>query len=407
MAGKKSETPPGRAAGGRAGRARSPQVTRARAQRSGPDLPQPFPGHRRLQRNTVPEDGAPRVKSDGMVFPVPAHTATGENCLLWYNTSLLQPTLPTGFNCWTQILSDWAVSRVWLAAEPPLCLEGRPELAAPFVAEIGAAIRKRQLHRWAGQLDFAQEQVTEPAFDEAGGPAYQALRDEMESAQHAYFSAWCAQRSGKAVASESVEALRGRMERLQAAFEDTRSRNKSVVKEARQAAAKAFWAERDPCVITDTYFADEPMHATIARLARIHPPWWGSFHRRLQQTFTHGHPAEGYLLEALPGLRRQVTKRTRLTLEGTVAGWWENNQDRWGWYTEAEPHYRMLSLRTRKKTQELIDWFNSTAPGFLSDQAVRVSLQVDLAERLREADPWSVPMPISADLACFSPHGRN
>jgi hypothetical protein len=342
-----------------------------------------------------------------MVFPMPARTVTGKNRLLWYITDLLQPKLPRGFNSWTQVLSDWAVSRVWLAAKVPPCLKGRPELAAPFVTEIGAAIRKRQLHRWAGRLDLAQQQVTEPAFDEAGGPAYQALRDEMESAQQAYFSAQRAQRSRGAVESETVMTLRSKMEQLQADFDTTRGRHESHVEKIRRETAKAFWATRNPCVITDTYFADEPIHANTARLARIHPPWWGAFHRRLQQSFAHGHPAEGYLHDALPGLRRQVTKRSKLKLEGTVALWWETNQQRWGWYARKEPHYRVLSQRADDKAKELIDWFNSTAPGYLSDQTVRVSLHAALTERLREADPWSVPAPDSRSMPAWSEHGLN
>ena len=289
------------------------------------------------------------------------------------------------------------MSRVWLASDCPRCLESRPELAAPFITEIGAAIHRRQLHRWGGQLDHAQQQVTEPAFDEAGGPAYQLLRDEMESAQSDYFSAWCAQRrSGRADESGTVMALHGQMEQLQAAFEGTRSRNEPLVDQARRAAAKAFWATRDPRVITDTYFADEPTHAVAARMARIHPPWWGAFHRRLQQVFALKHPDEGYLLDELPSLRRQASK---LTLEATVTGWWQSNQDRWGWYAEKDPHYRMLSERAGDKAEELVCWFKATAPGYLTDQAVRVSLQVALTERLREADPWSVPAPLLGRLS--------
>lgn len=295
--------------------------------------------------------------------------------------------------------------RVWLASDCPRCLAGSPELAAPFITEIGAAIRQRQLHRWGGQLDFAQQQVTEPAFDKAGGPAYQALRDEMEVARHGYYSAWCAQRrSGRADEPETVVALRGKMEQLQAAFEGTRRKHEPLVDEVRQAAAKAFWASRNPRVITDTCFADEPMHAVAARMARIHPPWWGVFHRRLQQVFALKHPAEGYLIDELPSLRRQATK---LTLEATVVGWWQSNQDRWGWYAEKDPHYRMLSRRTGKKARALVRWFNATAPGYLADQAVRVSLQAALTERLREADPWSVPAPDSCSMLPWGEHGPN
>lgn len=327
-----------------------------------------------------------------------------QNPNLCYTTGCLETPLPTGFNSWTQILTDWAASRVWLASAPPRCLEGRPELAAPFVAEIGAAIRQRQLHRWAAQIDFAEAQATEPAFDAAGGPTYLTLRKEMESAQSGYISAWHTQSSGKSEAPKSVDALRSRMEQLQGAFEDTRLRNERAVKKARRAAAEAFWTSRDPNVITDTYFADEPMHAVAARVSRIHPPWWGAFHRRLQQVFAHGHPAEGHLLDALPGLRRQATK---MKLEATVSEWWQDHHARWGRFVADEPHYRMLSQRAEKKARELVLWFDAAAPGYLADQAVRVSFHADLTERLRETDPWSVPAPDSRTLLPWGEHGLN
>lgn len=338
---------------------------------------------------------------------MPARTVTGKNRLLWYITDLLQPKLPRGFNSWTQVLADWAVSRAWLDTKTPPCLKDRPELAAPFVTEVSAAIRHRQLHRWVGRLDFAQERVTEPAFEEAGGPAYLALRTEMESAQQAYCSAWSAQRSERADESEAVVTLQRRMEQLQADFDKMQRQHKSHVEKIRRETAKAFWATRNPCVITDTYFADEPMRATTARMARIHPPWWGAFHRRLQQAFARGHPAEGYLHDALPGLRRKATKGSKLKLEGTVALWWETNQQRWGWYAKKEPHYRVLSDRAGDKADDLIDWVDSTAPGYLSDQTVRVSLHAALTERLREADPWSVPAPDGRSMLVWSEHGLN
>jgi len=335
---------------------------------------------------------------------VPAKTAHWQNRPLVICSTFLNSSLPTGFASWTQILTDWAVSRVWLASAHPRCLEGRPELAAPFVAEIGAAIRQRQLHRWAAQIDLAQAQATEPAFDTAGGPAYLSLRNEMESAQADFFSAWSVERSGRADEPETAAALRKKMERLQGAFKDTRLHNERAVKEARRAAAKAFWASRDPSLITDAYFADEPMHAVAARMARIHPPWWGAFHGRLQQRFAHGHPAEGYLLDELPGLRRQATK---LTVEATVTAWWQDSHARWGRFVEDEPHYRMLALRADKKARELVRWFDSTAPGYLADPAVRVSLHAGLTDRLREADPWSVPAPDSRSMLSWGEHGPN
>jgi len=94
-------------------------------------------------------------------------------------------------------------------------------------------------------------------------------------------------------------------------------------------------------------------------------------------------------------------------VEATVTGWWQSNQARWGWFAEAETHYRMLSLRARKKAQELVRWFEATAPGYLADQAKRVSLQAALPEQLCAAAPWSVPAPGSRSPLPWGEHGRN
>ncbi len=314
--------------------------------------------------------------------------------------------LPKGFNSWTQVLTDWAVSRVWLAIRTPNCLADRPELAAPFVTEISAAIRHRQILRWAGYLAFEQAKATEPAFDRAGGPAYAALRSEMESAQEAFVSA----RRVTPGQTETLvlEPLRHRMEQLQADFEGSRLQHRLFAQQAEKDAARVFWQMRDPRVITDTYFADEPPHTPAARMARIHPPWWGAFHLRLQKAFRQGHPAEGHLLDALPAVRRQAGKRSKLTLEATVSRWWQDHQDRLGWYCKQEPHYRMIARRAaKKKAPPLVQWLDRIAPGYRLDQSVHVTLHAELAERLRASDPQSVAIPSAATTLPWGEHGPN
>lgn len=309
--------------------------------------------------------------------------------------------LPKGFNSWTQVLTDWAVSRVWLAAKSPGCLADRPELAAPFVTEISAAIRYRQIPRWTGCLALVQAKVTEPAFARVAGPAYATLRSEMESAQLSFFSAW--QVTHGQVEAPVLEPLRRRMEHLQADCEGIPS-----ARQMARDAARFFWQERDPRVITDTYFADEPPHAPAARMARIHPPWWGAFHLSLQKAFRKGHPAEGHLLDALPEVRRQAGKRSKLTLEATVSRWWQDHQDRLGWYCKKEPHYRMIARRAAKqKAPKLIQWLDRTAPGYRLDQSVRVALHAELAERLRASDPQSVAVPSAVTMLPWGEHGAN
>jgi len=315
--------------------------------------------------------------------------------------ALLHLVLPKGFNSWTQVLTDWAVSRVWLAARSPGCLADRPELAAPFVTEISAAIRHRQIPRWAGCLALMEAQATDPVFNPAGSPTYAPLRSEMGSAQGSFFSA------GR-VTHGQVEApvlarLRGRVEHRPANCEST-----PAARQVARDAVQAFWQERDPRVITDTYFADEPPHAPAARMARIHPPWWGAFHLRLQKSFRKGHPAEGHLLDALPEVRRQAGKRSKLTLEATVSRWWQDHQGRLGWYCKKEPHYRMIAGRAAKqKAPKLIHWLDRTAPGYRLDQSVRVALHAELAERLRASDPHSVAIPSGVTALPWGEHGPN
>lgn len=388
------------------GRAHAPQVRWARAPAG--RAPTSRSRSRAIagrERNTVPEDGAPRAESDGRVFPVPDRTAAGENRLLWYNTSLLHPKLPRGFNTWTQVLSDWAVSRVWRATKIPPCLEGRPELAAPFVAEISAAIRHRQIPRWADCFAFEQTRATVPAFDRAGGPAYAAHWPEMRSAQLSFFSDWHVARSDEVEAPVFDPLSR---KPLQTDYDGTRSQHEPVALQAAKNTSRASWHAHDPRVITDTYFADEPPHAPAARMARIHPPWWGAFHLRLQKAFRQGHPAEGHLLDALPEVRRQAGKRSKLTLEATVSHWWQDHHDRLGWYCKQEPHYRMIARRAAKrKAPQLIRWLDRTAPGYRLDQSVRVALHAELAERLRVSDPQSVAAPSAATMLPWGEHGAN
>gem|GEM_PF-5700772 len=100
----------------------------------------------------------------------------------------LQPTLPKVFDSWAQVFTDLRVSEAFKASPLPRCLAPHPELAAPFVAEVGAAIREKQLHRRPVEVLVRRESVVEPAHERTGGPDYIALRNAMESAQANYFA---------------------------------------------------------------------------------------------------------------------------------------------------------------------------------------------------------------------------
>lgn len=282
-------------------------------------------------------------------------------------------------------MTDWAVSRAYTGIGPPECLKGHPELAVPFVATISAAIREKQLHRAVVEAILVQEQATEPAYDEAGGPAYLRLREAMEAAQNEYFEASRPLRRGEP-AKMDVAATRARMVELQTDFDRTRDQHAEFVHAARSTAARQFWSKRPTRGLPDTFFADVPFSALASRIARIHPVWWGGFFGRLQQALAFGHPAEGELLDRLPGLRKAATKKT---LAAVIDEWRAEHNDQWGWYGEV--HYRMLAIRSAKKAACLTHWFNARAPGYLTSEARRFALQLDLADHLAGVDPWIVP----------------
>lgn len=315
----------------------------------------------------------------------------------------MDPILPIGFTSWTQVLIDWGVSRAFSAADLPRCFKDRPDLAAPFVAEIGAAIRDKQLICRASEASLIAQQVTEPNYDLAGGTDYREVRFAMEKAQERFFAAW--RLLGADDADEhtpELAALRAEMERHQADFERIRRRHEPRVHAARQAAVRAYWSNRPLRGIPDTFFADAAPHTAPARMQRIHPPWWGAFLDRLQQPLAHGHPAEGHLLDELPNLRAAATKKT---LAGLIAEWRAKHNDRWGWYGNV--HDRMLARRAAGKAEWLTRWFNERAPDYLASVEMQYSLHMELAERLTEADPWAVSPPERSPFAYWSEHWRN
>ncbi len=326
----------------------------------------------------------PRPDRSGLVVP-----SLAKICVLWYNSGLLDPTLPIGFDSWTQVLSDWAVQQAFSRSKLPGCFKGRSDLAVPFVSAIGAAIRRKQLDRRATETALVVQQVTEPTYDRLGGTEYREVRAAMEDAQDRYFEFWRNQRPTDSEAdSPQLVALRAAMERNQTAFERVRRRHEREVQETGAKAVRAHWADRQVRGFPDTFFADAAQHSVAARMQRIHPPWWGAFLGRLQRPLSHGHPAEGFLLDVRPRLRIAARKKT---LAALIDEWRAEHNDRWGWYGKAFDW--VLAERADRKAKELVRWCNARAPGYLARNAVRRSLDAELAELLAAADPWPVPLP--------------
>lgn len=286
------------------------------------------------------------------------------------------------------------MSRAFDASGCPSAFQGRPELAAPLVAEIGATIREIQLRRRTVELAICRESVTESAHEQAGGPAYAGLRSAMEAAQERYF----AQRRAR---SEIRESYRVEMERLQTEFEACRRRHEPFVDQTRAAAVRAYWAAHPPRVITDQFFNGAPALGATSRMSRLEPAWWWrSFLPRLQHEFGDRHSADGRFLDTLPLLRREAKKKT---LAAVIAEWTEEYAEEWGW--DGPGHYRMLAIRANDKAREMADWFNARAPGYLEDESVRRSLHDTLADFLAGRDPLAAL--IASELARLGAHGHN
>ncbi len=265
--------------------------------------------------------------------------------------------------------------------------------------EISAALRERLLTRRAGQVALIQDTVIEPAHEQAGGADYQTLRESMEAAQENYLAIYSRCRDPE---TPSFVAAREAMELQQAEYKKFCEQLAPAVTRSRDQAVADFWKAQPATGVPDAIFADAAPHLSVSRLARIHPPWWGLFLGRLQKMLATGHPARGYLLDAMPRLRVEAKKKT---LDGVIAEWRAAHADRWGWYRPV--HHQMLAQRSAEYADQLTRWMDSTAPGYRTNPSQRHELHTALANCLIQADPCYFPMPAGPDSWAFGVHGRN
>jgi hypothetical protein len=289
----------------------------------------------------------------------------------------LQLTLPTGFDSWAQVLTDWRVSRAFEASPFPRCFNAEPELAAPFVAAISRAINERHLRHLSPELMLLRQRVVEPTFDRAGGPSYIALRKSMEAAQVRYF------REHHHRAQVYPATLPAEVCDLQAAFFATRRRHAAEVERVEHAVARAYWKVHPRHGIADNFFDNAADDSIPARMARVDPQWWWrSFFTRLQAKSKRHHAADGRLLDALPSLRAQARKTT---LAAQIARWSETAAADWGWH--GGTHYRRLADFAERKAGATVAWFEQRAPGYLGTPTIRRALDTRLHLFLTERDP--------------------
>ncbi len=311
--------------------------------------------------------------------------------------NLLHPELPQGFESWTQVLADWGVWRAFSEAKAPRCLREHPALAAPLIAQLGSALRDRLYYHRLREVAILQLQVTEPAYTTAGGEAYRVLNRTMQEAQDRFFAVYHQPETSRERITRH-EAMR----QAQSSWEQSRRELDSLVQQTRRQAARSYWNAQPLKEVPDTIFATVPAAAPPARLARIHPAWWGNFFGRIQFRFGQGHPAQGELLTALPQLR---TAARRYKLSAVITDWRNAHNDDWGWYDQV--YHWVLAPRAAKKAQALARWFNTRAPGYLTDPARRQSLDAQLIERLAQSDPWHLPATSSPPVMNPWTPGRN
>ena len=307
----------------------------------------------------------------------------------------LQPALPTGFDSWAQVLTDWRVGRAFEASPFPRCFKTEPELAAPFVAAISRVINERQLRHSPAKLMLLRQRVVEPTFDRAGGPSYIALRNSMEAAQARYFT----EHRNRAAALPST--LPAEVRDLQTAFFATRQRHAAEVERVERAAARSYWKAHPRHGIADAFFDDAASDSVPAMMARVEPAWWWrSFFTRLQAKSKRHHAADGRLLDALPSLRAQARKTT---LAAQIARWSEMAASDWGW--RSGTHYRRLAEYADRKARSTVAWFEHRAPGYLGMPTIRLTLDTRLHLFLVEHDPHA--RLLAAERERLSEHWRN
>jgi hypothetical protein len=248
---------------------------------------------------------------------------------------------------------------------------------------VSNAIHRELVRHRPVDLRVRQAQLEEPEHNRLGGPAYRNLYDTMQSAQDRYLRFLSRERRGEWVDVEEREVALEEMTRIQELYRSLRKAHEPAVRSLQADLAREYWAQYSSNPIPDTFFSHCAIHEPVSRMARIHPPWWGTFVRETQRSFRAIRPLRGYLLDVLPALRDHTGK---LTLEATVSEFLEKHAESWGWYGKA--NHRMLAIRTAKKGNDVIRWFDSAACGYLSDWRVRQDIDHALSARLSAEDPW-------------------
>lgn len=256
-------------------------------------------------------------------------------------------------------------------------------------------MRLQQLDRQSVRTALMRESIVEPTYDAAGGPEYVAVRNAMEQSQDRYISFLRTEAK-----SADTNVARTEMERLQAGYFAIRRRHTPRVAQAQKEALGRYWSMKPGRGMGDDFFADCVADSIPALMSRIEPAWWWrEFFLSLQHRCQRFHAADGIFLDHLPTIRARVSVKK---LSAEVAEWSKGMSDRWGW--DGPGHYRMLADRAAAKARTLHEWYESCAPGYLTNEDVRGSLHSRLFSLLKSRDPWK---PLVSGRVIESEHWRN
>jgi hypothetical protein len=274
------------------------------------------------------------------------------------------------------VLTDWCAIRALEHAGASFILQNSGEVQTAFVAEVSAYLRFRALHLPEAHAEACLDAATEAACAGEGGPAYCAVRGAFEATQEAYLKSLvrphresCSAVNHTAGTDGSVR-LRTKLQECERQLDAHRRRAEPAARLARRRVAQAYWAAVVQCRVPEDFFGDAPRTSILAEMPFHCATWWGLYVRWLGRVVARSNPAYSRLLQALPQLQAEATRPGQiLTLAGLVQEWRETNAERFGLLQDI--HFPVLEQRAFAKHAFVTAWFETRAPGYKTDPAVR------------------------------------
>ena len=245
-------------------------------------------------------------------------------------------------------------------------------------------------HLREAQAEAYLDAATEAVFADVGGPAYRAVRGAFEATQGAYLKTLVHSRRESltpvysTVQTENATRLRTELRECERQLDAHRRRAEPAARLARHRAAQAYWAAVAQCRIPEDFFGDAPRNSMLAEMPSHCATWWGLYVRWLGRVVARSNPSYCRLLQALPQLQAEAARPGQiLTLAGLVQEWRETNAERFGLLRNI--HFPVLEQRAFAKHAFVTEWFETRAPGFKTDPAVREAATRRLYLRLERA----------------------